>query len=243
MATVRQAFKPEFLNRLDEVVIFDPLSKDELRTSSTSRSASWPPACAIAGSPSGDGRRPAWLAEQGYDPRHTVPAVAPVGAEEIGDRLARAVLSGDVRDGAGSPSTSTGLQEHSPAAVPTLASGDVVGMPSAPDAGRVTSALSGEVVGMPTSHAVLRRPVTRSLRSWDAYAAGLSTLPPHAVRVGAMLPPPPSPFSGLALVAGCSSTEHTPERPGEALAAAPPRSQATSVPPRAGDGGPLRRTG
>ena len=30
MATVRQAFKPEFLNRLDEVVIFDPLSKDEL---------------------------------------------------------------------------------------------------------------------------------------------------------------------------------------------------------------------
>jgi ATP-dependent Clp protease ATP-binding subunit ClpB len=30
MAAVRAAFKPEFLNRLDEVVIFDPLTRDEL---------------------------------------------------------------------------------------------------------------------------------------------------------------------------------------------------------------------
>ena len=30
MAAVRQAFKPEFLNRLDEVVVFDPLSTGEL---------------------------------------------------------------------------------------------------------------------------------------------------------------------------------------------------------------------
>ncbi len=32
MATVRTAFKPEFLNRLDEVVIFDPLAREELAT-------------------------------------------------------------------------------------------------------------------------------------------------------------------------------------------------------------------
>ena len=30
MAAVRAAFKPEFLNRLDDVVLFDPLSLDEL---------------------------------------------------------------------------------------------------------------------------------------------------------------------------------------------------------------------
>ena len=30
MATVRAAFKPEFLNRLDDVLIFNALSKDEL---------------------------------------------------------------------------------------------------------------------------------------------------------------------------------------------------------------------
>ena len=30
MAVVRQSFKPEFLNRLDEVVMFDALGKDEL---------------------------------------------------------------------------------------------------------------------------------------------------------------------------------------------------------------------
>ena len=30
MGVVRQAFKPEFLNRLDEIVMFDPLGTEEL---------------------------------------------------------------------------------------------------------------------------------------------------------------------------------------------------------------------
>ena len=51
MAAVRQAFKPEFLNRLDEVVLFDALSREELAGSSSSRSGPSRPACATAGSP------------------------------------------------------------------------------------------------------------------------------------------------------------------------------------------------
>ena len=52
MGVVRQTFKPEFLNRLDEVVIFDPLSAEDSPRSSTSRSTRWPTGWTTAGSPS-----------------------------------------------------------------------------------------------------------------------------------------------------------------------------------------------
>jgi ATP-dependent Clp protease ATP-binding subunit ClpB len=56
---VRPAFKPEFLNRLDEVVLFDALSKDELATSSTSSSRCSSSGWRRAGSPSRSPTRPA----------------------------------------------------------------------------------------------------------------------------------------------------------------------------------------
>ena len=100
MAAVRQAFKPEFLNRLDEVVVFDPLSTGELarivdlqvralatrlRDRRISLEVTDP--------------AKAWLAEQGFDPAYGARPLRRLVQREIGDRLARALLAGDVRDG------------------------------------------------------------------------------------------------------------------------------------------------
>ena len=100
MAAVRQAFKPEFLNRLDEVVVFDPLSTTELarivdlqvRALSTRLRDR-----RITLEVSDPAK--AWLAEQGYDPAYGARPLRRLVQREIGDRLARALLAGDVRDG------------------------------------------------------------------------------------------------------------------------------------------------
>jgi ATP-dependent Clp protease ATP-binding subunit ClpB len=100
MGAVRQAFKPEFLNRLDDVVIFDPLSTEELTRIVDLQVR------AIANrlhdrritlevTPEAK----AWLARTGYDPAYGARPLRRLVQREIGDRLARAVLSGQVRDG------------------------------------------------------------------------------------------------------------------------------------------------
>ncbi len=99
-AMVRQAFKPEFVNRLDDIVVFAALSEDdlaqivELYIDKLSRRladrrlqlAVTPPA-----------RR--WLAERGYDPSYGARPLRRLMQREIDDRLARALLAGEVRDG------------------------------------------------------------------------------------------------------------------------------------------------
>ena len=100
MAAVRLAFKPEFLNRLDEVVVFDPLSTGELarivdlqvRALST-RLRDRRITLEVT-----DPAK-AWLAEQGHDPAYGARPLRRLVQREIGDRLARALLAGDVRDG------------------------------------------------------------------------------------------------------------------------------------------------
>ena len=100
MATVRAAFKPEFLNRLDEIVVFDPLSQDELAhivelqvralaTRLHDRRISLEVTEAARH----------WLADQGYDPAYGARPLRRLVQKEIGDRLARAILAGAVRDG------------------------------------------------------------------------------------------------------------------------------------------------
>jgi ATP-dependent Clp protease ATP-binding subunit ClpB len=100
MATVRASFKPEFLNRLDEVVVFDPLGRDELATivglqveqlaaRLTDRRIVLQVTDAAA----------AWLAERGYDPAYGARPLRRLVQTEIGDRLARALLAGEIRDG------------------------------------------------------------------------------------------------------------------------------------------------
>jgi ATP-dependent Clp protease ATP-binding subunit ClpB len=100
MAAVRQAFKPEFLNRLDEVVVFDPLSTGELARivdlqvrSLSTRLRDRRITLEVT-----DAAK-AWLAEQGYDPAYGARPLRRLVQREIGDRLARALLAGDVRDG------------------------------------------------------------------------------------------------------------------------------------------------
>ncbi|GGK57249.1 ATP-dependent chaperone ClpB [Ornithinimicrobium pekingense] len=100
MVAVRQAFKPEFLNRLDEVVVFDALTRDELATivglqvehlarrlSDRRIELDVTPEAA------------AWLAQRGYDPAYGARPLRRLVQTEIGDRLARGLLSGEVRDG------------------------------------------------------------------------------------------------------------------------------------------------
>lgn len=100
MAIVRQAFKPEFLNRLDDIVMFSALSEDdlaqivELAVFALQRRLK-DRRLTLAVTP--DAR--AWLAERGYDPVFGARPLRRLIQSEIQDRLAMALLSGGVRDG------------------------------------------------------------------------------------------------------------------------------------------------
>jgi ATP-dependent Clp protease ATP-binding subunit ClpB len=97
---VRQTFKPEFVNRLDDIVVFQTLSMDDLaqivelyidrlgvRLSDRRLTLGVTP----------DARR--WLAERGPDPLYGARPLRRLMQREIDDRLARELLAGDVRDG------------------------------------------------------------------------------------------------------------------------------------------------
>jgi len=100
MATVNASFKPEFLNRLDEVVLFDALTVEELAHIVELHVAEL-------------GRRlherrltldvtdgaKAWLALSGYDPAYGARPLRRLVQREIGDRLAKAILAGEISDG------------------------------------------------------------------------------------------------------------------------------------------------
>jgi ATP-dependent Clp protease ATP-binding subunit ClpB len=97
---VRQAFKPEFVNRLDDIVIFQALTEDdlaqivELAVDALQRRLR-ERRLTLAVTP--DAR--AWLAERGYDPVFGARPLRRLIQSEIQDRLAMAILAGRVRDG------------------------------------------------------------------------------------------------------------------------------------------------
>ncbi|WP_460773228.1 ATP-dependent Clp protease ATP-binding subunit [Microbacterium sp. GXF7504] len=99
-ALLRQAFRPEFLNRLDDTVMFQALSQDdlaqivELSVDALQRRLK-DRRLVLAVTP--DAR--AWLAERGYDPVFGARPLRRLIQSEIQDRLAMAILSGGVRDG------------------------------------------------------------------------------------------------------------------------------------------------
>lgn len=100
MATVRAAFKPEFLNRLDDVLIFNALSKDELGqivglqlNKMSKRLSDRRISLDVT-----DAAR-TWLADEGYDPAYGARPLRRLVQREIGDRLARLILAGQVADG------------------------------------------------------------------------------------------------------------------------------------------------
>ncbi|WP_019180348.1 ATP-dependent Clp protease ATP-binding subunit [Microbacterium yannicii] len=97
---VRQAFKPEFVNRLDDIVIFQALTEDDLAqivelTVDALQRRLKDRRLTLAVTP--DAR--AWLAERGYDPVFGARPLRRLIQSEIQDRLAMALLSGGVRDG------------------------------------------------------------------------------------------------------------------------------------------------
>ena len=100
MNAVRASFKPEFLNRLDETVIFDPLSPDDLSgivdllvDSMAERLKDRRISLSVT-----EGAR-GWLTRRGYDPAYGARPLRRLIQREIGDRLAKLLLSGELTDG------------------------------------------------------------------------------------------------------------------------------------------------
>ncbi|SEB77617.1 ATP-dependent Clp protease ATP-binding subunit ClpB [Nocardioides exalbidus] len=100
MNVVRQHFKPEFLNRLDEVVMFEALSKDDLAHIVDLQLALLEKRLAVRRITISvtDAAR-AWLAETGYDPAYGARPLRRLIQSAIGDPLARQLIAGDVTDG------------------------------------------------------------------------------------------------------------------------------------------------
>jgi ATP-dependent Clp protease ATP-binding subunit ClpB len=102
MTVVRVTFKPEFLNRLDDVIIFDALTTDELtqivdlqvarlarRLADRRLTLTVTPAARE------------WLAVTGFDPVYGARPLRRLIQSAIGDELARKLLSGEIADGSG----------------------------------------------------------------------------------------------------------------------------------------------
>jgi len=100
MDVVKVSFKPEFLNRLDEIVMFKALGTDELTHIVDLQLASLQKRLS-ARRITLDVTEAAkeWLALTGWDPLYGARPLRRLVQQAIGDRLAKALLAGDVRDG------------------------------------------------------------------------------------------------------------------------------------------------
>jgi len=100
MAAVRAAFKPEFLNRLDDVIVFDALSTSELTQIVDLQVERL--AARLAGRRLTLTVTPAareWLALTGFDPVYGARPLRRLVQSAVGDQLAKALLAGDILDG------------------------------------------------------------------------------------------------------------------------------------------------
>ncbi|MDQ0728028.1 ATP-dependent Clp protease ATP-binding subunit [Microbacterium sp. W4I20] len=100
MALVRQAFRPEFLNRLDDIVMFQSLTEDDLAqivelSVDQLQKRLHDRRLTLAVTP--DAR--SWLAERGYDPMFGARPLRRLIQSEVQNKLATALLSGNVHDG------------------------------------------------------------------------------------------------------------------------------------------------
>jgi ATP-dependent Clp protease ATP-binding subunit ClpB len=100
MADVRATFRPEFVNRVDEIIVFQPLGRDEiaqivdiqvrlLQDRLASRRLTVTLTAAARD----------YLADAGFDPAYGARPLKRLIQREIQDRLAMELLSGEVRDG------------------------------------------------------------------------------------------------------------------------------------------------
>jgi ATP-dependent Clp protease ATP-binding subunit ClpB len=100
MAAVREAFKPEFLNRLDEILVFHRLGRDELARIVDLQVARLAARLAdrrltLELTPAAK----AWLADRGYDPAYGARPLRRLISKAIGDELARRLLGGELTEG------------------------------------------------------------------------------------------------------------------------------------------------
>ncbi|HET6479129.1 MAG TPA: ATP-dependent chaperone ClpB [Actinoplanes sp.] len=100
LAVVRGHFKPEFLNRLDDIVVFHALTREDLTAivdiqlgRLRSRLADRRLTLQVT-APAVD-----WLGEHGYDPIYGARPLRRLVQSTIGDALAKALLAGEIRDG------------------------------------------------------------------------------------------------------------------------------------------------
>lgn len=93
-------FKPEFINRLDDLIVFDPLTRDELAhivDIQVKAVADRLTERRITLDVTKSARE--WLADRGYDPAFGARPLRRLVQSEVGDQLARMLLSGAVHDG------------------------------------------------------------------------------------------------------------------------------------------------
>jgi ATP-dependent Clp protease ATP-binding subunit ClpB len=110
MAELRQQFRPEFLNRVDDIVLFKSLTEqeieqivelmfDDLRNRLADRQLNL--------EVTDEARR--FIAERGYDPVYGARPLRRFIAHEVETRIGRALLGGDIVDGA---TIEVGLRDH-----------------------------------------------------------------------------------------------------------------------------------
>ena len=100
MDAVHMQFKPEFVNRLDELVIFHPLTREELGgivDIQVAQVAARLTERRITLDVTDSARE--WLANTGYDPAYGARPLRRLVQSEVGDQLARMLLGGRVHDG------------------------------------------------------------------------------------------------------------------------------------------------
>lgn len=100
MEAVRGSFRPEFINRLDEIVVFNALAKDELRLivdlqvrEFTGRLQSRNIDVKISDEAMG------WLSDNGYDPAYGARPLRRLIQKQIGDQVAMMILEGKLHEG------------------------------------------------------------------------------------------------------------------------------------------------
>jgi ATP-dependent Clp protease ATP-binding subunit ClpB len=100
MAAVRSAFKPEFLNRLDDIIVFDGLNPEELvqivdiQLEQLGKRLAQRRLTLEVSLPA---KR--WLAQRGFDPQYGARPLRRLIQQAIGDQLAKLLLAGEVHDG------------------------------------------------------------------------------------------------------------------------------------------------
>ncbi|PFG27918.1 ATP-dependent chaperone ClpB [Corynebacterium renale] len=100
MEAVKNHFKPEFINRLDDVVVFEPLSADQLEHIVDIQVGQLAERLAARrlNLHVSDAAR-SWLGERGYEPAYGARPLRRLIQQAIGDALAKKLLAGEIRDG------------------------------------------------------------------------------------------------------------------------------------------------